>query len=462
MPDPNSFLYNNMIKGFVDIGSYEDALTFYFQMLNNVYNRCNPNNFTFPFVLKACSKLTAFEEGKVVHGQVLKLGFSSDVYVETSLVDMYGSCREVVYSKLLFDRMCKRDVVAWNAILASYTQCGVMECAKGLFEEMPVRNVSSWTTMIGGYIQIGDSKEALECFYKMQKHGMKPDKLTIMTVLSAVADLGSLEIGKRVHEYMDTNKIEIDGYVGTALIDMYSKCGNIQKARKVFDGIRSKNISCYNAMISCFGIHGLGDEALRVFREVERTRIGVDDVTMIAVLTACSHSGLVDMGCEIFNLMRKDYGIEPKMEHYGCMVDLLGREGRLDEAMGLIESIEPDIVLLGTLAFACRIHGNVELGEELARRMSELDPTNSGLLVLKSNLYAVEGRWKEAAGVRRLMMDKGIRKKPGTSWIEINNVVHEFVAGDASHSHSKKIYSKLLELSERMKLCIPTTQRCQV
>lgn len=220
----------------------------------------------------------------------------------------------------------------------------------------------------------------------------------------------------------------------------------------MFDKINQRTISCYNAMISGYAVHGLGEEAISVFREAERLRIGIDDVTMIGVLSACSHSGLVDLGYMYFDSMKKKYGIEPKVEHYGCIVDLLGRAGKFDEAMEIIESIEADIVLLGTLAFSCRIHGNLELGEELARRIYKLDPTNSGLMVLKSNLFAVEGKWEEAAGVRRSMKDKGIRKKPGCSWIEVDNVVHEFVARDDSHPFSKDIYAKLEELSEKLKM----------
>ncbi|RZC57671.1 hypothetical protein C5167_004972 [Papaver somniferum] len=385
------------------------ALLYYIDMLS--YGS-KPNNFTYPFLLKACSKLFAFEVGKVLHGHILKLGFDSDVYVQTSLLDLYGNCGDIVASRNVFDRMSERDVVAWNAMLVGYTRSGLVEIAEKLFSEMPARNVSSWTTMISGYVQVENSMKALEVFQEMQMNGVRPDKLTVITVLSAISNLGSLEMGKWVHDYVKSKEIEIDGFVGTSLIDMYSKCGSINEARDVFDKINQRTISCYNAMISGYAVHGLGEEAISVFREAERLRIGIDDVTMIGVLSACSHSGLVDLGYMYFDSMKKKYGIEPKVEHYGCIVDLLGRAGKFDEAMEIIESTEADIVLLGTLAFSCRIHGNLELGEELARRIYKLDPTNSGLMVLKSNLFAVEGKWEEAAGVRRSMKDKGIRKKP--------------------------------------------------
>ncbi|KAI3944464.1 hypothetical protein MKW98_006625 [Papaver atlanticum] len=422
--EPNTILWNNMIKGFVHVSLYEQALLYYIDMLS--YGS-KPNNFTYPFLLKACSKLFAFEEGKVLHGHILKLGFNSDVYVQTSLLDLYGSCGDIVASRNVFDRMSERDVVASNAMLVGYTRIGLVEIAEKLFSEMPVRNVSSWTTMISGYVQVENSVKALEVFQEMQMKGVRPDKLTVITVLSAISNLGSLEMGKWVHDYVKSKEIEIDGFVGTSLIDMYSKCGSINEARGVFDKINQRTISCYNAMISGYAVHGLA----------ERLRIGIDDVTMIGVLSACSHSGLVDLGYMYFDSMKEKYGIEPKVEHYGCIVDLLGRAGKFDKAMEIVESTEADIVLLG---------------EELARRVYKLDPTNSGLMVLKSNLFAVEGKWEEAAGVRRSMKDKGIRKKPGCSWIEVDNVVHKFFAGDDSHPFSKDIYAKLEELSEKLKL----------
>nr|DAD34341.1 TPA_asm: hypothetical protein HUJ06_004981 [Nelumbo nucifera] len=448
VPDPNQFLWNNMIRGFVHVGLHEDALIFYYKMINH---GSLPNNFTYPFVLKACSELLALEEGKVLHGHILKLGLSSDVYVQTSLLDMYGSSGGILAARQVFDRMTDRDVVAWNAILASYVRYGLVEAANELFDSMPIRNVSSWTTMISGYVEVGYSREALDFFHRMQAVGVEPDKMAIVTVLSAIADLGLLDVGIRIHDYVESNRIDIDAFLGTALIDMYAKCGSIGNAQEVFEGINSKTISCYNAMISGFAAHGMGKQSIEVFRDAQRTGIGIDDITMIGVLTACSHSGLVDMGRMYFNLMKKDYGIEPKMEHYGCMVDLLGRAGRFDEAMKIVESIEADLVILGTLAFACRIHGNMELGEKIARRISELDPTNSAFLVLKSNIYAADGRWEEAAGVRRLMKSSGIKKIPGCSWIEVNNVVHEFIAGDDSHPCLEEVYSSLTDLSEHIK-----------
>ncbi|KAG9446306.1 hypothetical protein H6P81_012434 [Aristolochia fimbriata] len=448
VPDPNHFVWNALIKGLCQYGEYEDCLVSYSRLVNH---GSRPDRFTFPVLFKACSKLAAFGEGEVLHAHVLKLGMGADVFVQTALLDFYGSCRMSSAARLVFDRMSERDVVSWNAILASYVRSGLVDLARELFEDMPEKNVSSWTTMIGGLVQGGNPREALKLFHDMQITGVKPDEKLIATLLSAIADLGVLEMGQWVHDFVKKNGIRIDPYIATALIDMYSKCGSIEEARLVFDGITTKTISCYNAMIMGYAVQGMGKEAIKLLEEAERKGVGVDDFTVIAILIACSHSGLVDEGCRYFKLMREVYKIEPKMEHYGCLVDLLGRAGRFDDAMKMVESIEGDSLVLGTLAFACRLHGNLELGDKLARKISQMDPTNSGLLVLKSNLYAAKGKWEEAAGVRQLMRVRGIEKKPGCSWIEVDNVVHEFVAADDSHPCSLEIYSILTELTEHMK-----------
>ncbi|XP_068664984.1 putative pentatricopeptide repeat-containing protein At5g59200, chloroplastic [Aristolochia californica] len=448
VPDPNHFVWNAMIKGLCLFGDYDDCLVSFVRLMNH---GSRPDRFTFPVLFKACSKLAAAGEGEALHAHVLKLGMGADVFVLTALMDFYGSCHQSSAARRVFDRMSERDVVSWNAILASYFRCGLVELAKEVFEEMPEKNVSSWTTMIGGLVQNGNPREAVKLFPEMKMAGVKPDGKLIVTLLSAIADLGVLEMGQWIHDFVKKNGIGMDPYIATALIDMYSKCGNIREARLVFDGITSKTLSCYNAMIMGYAVQGMGKEAIKLLKQAERTEVGVDDFTMIAILIACSHSGLADEGCRYFKLMREVYGIEPKMEHYGCLVDLLGRAARFDDAIEMVESIDGDSLLLGTLAFACRVHGNLELGDKLTRKMSLTDPTNSGLLVLKSNLFAAKGEWEEAAAVRQLMREKGIGKKPGCSWIEVNNVVHEFVAADDSHPCSMQIYSKLIVLTEHMK-----------
>ncbi|PKU72209.1 putative pentatricopeptide repeat-containing protein At5g59200, chloroplastic [Dendrobium catenatum] len=446
----DAFLFNAMIKGFASAGFHREVLHFYCMMLD--YSYSFPSNFTFPLALKACSKLASIVEGRALHGHVLKLDHSSDIFIQTALVDLYGSCCEAEDARKVFDRMTKRDVVAWNAMVSAYVRSDSILLAEEMFEKMPVRNVNSWTTMIGGLLDLGDSRRALTTFRRMQLHGVKADKMAIVTILSAIADLGCLSSGKWVHKYIERNVIQIDVFVGTALIDMYSKSGSIKDAKLVFHAMRSKNTSCYNAMIFGLAVHGLGEEAIRVFEELRGSKMEIDDVTMIAVLTACSHSGLVEEGLRYFKMMKQEYDIYPKIKHYGCLIDLLGRAGRFMEAKKIVNSIQVDSVVLGTLASACRIHGNIELADELSTRISDLDPEYTGLLVWKANLLAAKNEWEEAAVFRRWMKEKGIVKGAGCSWIEFGDKVHWFVAGDYSHPRSSEIYSKLDELHNVIKL----------
>ncbi|KAL4193586.1 hypothetical protein AMTRI_Chr06g200250 [Amborella trichopoda] len=450
VPKSNTFCYNAMIKGLVQTNSHHEAIWVFMKMLNN---GVPPNNYTFPFILKACFHLHAIEEGRAIHSLVFRSGFPSDVYVQTALIHFYVSCGLMDNACQVFDNMSQRDVVSWNIMLCGHVKHGDMFHAHKIFDEMPQRSLASWTAIIGGYVQNGNSFEALSLFQSMQLDGMIPDNMMLVTMLSACASLRSLEMGKWVHDYMDKNGFVIDVFAGTALIDMYAKCGSIEDARTVFNVIPERSVSCYNAMISGLAIHGLGNEAVRVFSEMESKGIEVDDITLIAILSACSHSGMVEEGCRHFNSMKEVHGIEPKMEHYGCMVDLLGRAGLFNEAVKLVKSMpfKADSVVLGTLASACQLHGNVELGENVMMELSDLDPLNGGVFVLKSNIYAAGGRWEEAARVRKLMKQRGIQKKPGCSSIEVNNALHEFTAGDDSHPRSEEIYAKLAELYKQIK-----------
>lgn len=342
--------------------------------------------------------------------------------------------------------MTERDVVSWNAMVSAYARSGSILLAEKLFDEMPVRNVNSWTTIIGGLVDAGDPERALTAFRQMQLHGVKPDKMVVVAILSAISRLGYLSSGKWVHDYIKKNTIPVDAFVGTALIDMYSKSGSIRDARLVFQSTRFKNTSCYNAMIFSLAMHGLGEEAISVFEEMRRNGIEIDDVTMIAVLTSCSHSGLVEEGLKFFETMRELHGIEPGIKHHGCVVDLLGRAGRFAEAMEIVDAIEVDHIIVGTLAAACRTHGKTELAEEVAKRMSGLDADNSGFLVWRASVHAGKEEWEEAAEIRRWMKERRIEKGAGCSWIEVGEKLHWFAASDHSHPRSKQIYCRLDEL----------------
>lgn len=253
---------------------------------------------------------------------------------------------------------------------------------------------------------------------------------------------------------MGKYKIKLNHIVGGALINMYARCGDIDKAKKVFDEMNERDISTYNSIIAGLGMHGKSIEAIEMFRAMLKHGFRPNSITFVGVLNACSHRGLVELGFEMFHSMVKDYKIEPRVEHYGCMVDLLGRVGRLEEAFSFITRMKttPDHIMLGALLSACKIHGNLELGEKIAKTLLDCDKADSGTYVLLSNVYASSGRWKEAAKVRAEMKEGGIQKEPGCSLIEVNNEIHEFLLGDIRHPQKEEIYKKLKELEKRLRL----------
>eukprot|EP01018_Ginkgo_biloba_P019775 Gb_28390 [translate_table: standard] len=513
---PNIFLWTVMIRGYATNGPFQEAITLYYQMQRA---RIKPDKLTFPFVLKACGSLTALQEGKEIHDDIVRTGFESDVFVGNSLVTMYAKCGRMEFARQLFDKMSKRNVVSWNAmiagyarsghaneamalfqqmklaemkpnavtmvivlqacahsgdlhqgrwiheyiiqngfesdasvgnsLLAMYAKCRNVEIARQLFDKMSERNVISWNAMIAGYSQNGHASDALKLFNEMQLADIKPDLVTVMSVLPAFAHLAALQQAKGVHAYIIRSGFELDVFVGTALVDMYSKCGSLEVARLLFDKMSERNVVTWSAMILAYGMHGHGEDALALFNKMQQTGTKPNDITFICVLSACSHAGLVDEGWQCFDSMSRDHCIRARVEHYACMVDLLGRAGHLDEAQALIKKmpVEPDATVWGALLGACRINCNVELGEVVAKRLFNLEPKNVGCYVLLSNIYAAAGRWNDVEKVRKMMRDRGLKKTPGCSLIEVNNGVQAFYVGDRSHPQSEKIYATLETLS---------------
>lgn len=482
-----------------------------------------PDNFTLPFLLKACAQLQALGEGKAIHVHAIKTGLESNVYVKNTLMRLYAVCGEIDASRKLFDKIPQRDLVSWttlisgyakmgflreairvflkmgeanliadevtivvvlsacsklgdldlgrrihryiddnkvlldvfvgNALVDMYLKCGDVEFAYKLFEEMPERNVVSWNSIISGLVQQGEFKEALVMFRRMQAKGFEPDDVTLVGVLNSCANLGALELGKWVHLYVDRNRIKADGFIGNALVDMYAKCGSIDQALEVFSGMRCRDVYSYTAMIVGFAMHGQGERALSLFSEMSRVGIKPDEVTFVGVLSACSHVGLVDEGQRHFEDMSRLYDLCPQIEHYGCMVDLLGRAGLLEEAEEFIRTmrVQPDAFIWGALLGACRIHGKVKLGESIAKRLLELEPERDGAYVLMSNIYASASRWRDVLKVRKEMKMRKVKKTPGCSMIELDGVVHEFRMGDISHPRAREIYMMLDEIVRRLK-----------
>eukprot|EP01018_Ginkgo_biloba_P034626 Gb_37254 [translate_table: standard] len=490
MPQRDVVSWTAMIAAYTSHGHAQEALTLFYKMQKT---GIQPNHFTFSSVLPACAKLADVKHGELIHEEIIRSGLQSNVFVGNALVDMYAKCGRINNARKLFDKMPQQNVVSWNAMVAGYAQNGLVDEALKLFDEVPERNevswnamiagyiqnghvadalklfkkmpnqdVVSWTTMIAGYAQNGHGEEAFKLFRQMQLAGVKPNLQTFAIVLPACANLAALEQGKEVHEVIIRSGFHSDIFVGSALVDMYAKCGTIEFARTSFDKMNQRDVVSWSAMILGYAMHGCAKEALQLFQKMQHSGTKPDHVTFVGVLTACCHAGLVDEGWQYFHCMSRYNHITPRMEHYGCMVDLLGRTGHLDEAQHFIKKmpIKPDATVWASLLGACRIYAHIELGERVAEYLFELDPKNATPYVMLSNIYAAAGRWDDIEKVRKIMKDKRVEKKPGCSWIEVNRQVHVFSVGDRSHPQMEKIYSELERLSRQMRTAgyVPDTR----
>ncbi|KAL5991035.1 hypothetical protein ACLOJK_011941 [Asimina triloba] len=426
---PNAFIWSTMIRAYSMSTAPQMGLELYGLMLES---DAVPDNFSVPFVLNACAEFMGVREGRIVHGQVLKLGLDSNAFVQNALVrlyvgigdfgsahkvfdhipeepsevawniliDGYGKAGEAEFAHHLYVKMPNRGLFAWNSVLGAYARCGLLDTARELFNGKPDANIASWNTLISGFVIHGEFKEGLSIFHEMLQKSVKPDKVTLALVISACGELGAIEMG-------------------TSLIHMYSKTGFIDRARNIFYEMPSKDVLAWNAMIGSLAMHGFGNEALRLFEEMKSKGILPNVVTFLGILSACNHAGLVDEGLRNFNSMTQIYNIEATDKHYACMVDLFGRAGMFEEAEELIISMpsKPRASAWGALLGACNIHGNVNIGEVAWQHLIELEPHNDGR------------DWIQASGVRRMMKEKGIKKTPGCSWIEVDGSLHEFHAG---------------------------------
>ncbi|ESQ36085.1 hypothetical protein EUTSA_v10006910mg [Eutrema salsugineum] len=546
--EPNQLIWNTMLRGHALSSDPVSSLKLYVSMISL---GLLPNSYTFPFLLKSCAKSNTLREGQQIHGHVLKFGYGLDLYVHTSLISMYAQNGRLEDAQQVFDRSSHRDVVSYTALITGYASRGYTQSAQKMFDEIPDKDVVSWNAMISGYVETGYYKEAFELFEDMMKSNVSPDESTMVTVLSACAQSGSIELGRQVHSWIDDHgfgsnlKIVnalidlyskcgevatacglfegmsykdvvswntlIGGYthmslykealllfqemlrsnespndvtmlsilpacahlgaidigrwihvyiakklkgvtnassLRTSLIDMYAKCGDIEAAHQVFNSMLHRSLSSWNAMIFGFAMHGRANAAFDLFSRMRKNGIEPDGITFVGLLSACSHSGMLDLGRRIFRSMTQDYNITPKLEHYGCMIDLLGHSGLFNEAKEMINTMpmEPDGVIWCSLLKACKTHGNLELAESFAQNLMKVEPENPGSYVLLSNIYATAGEWNKVAKIRALLNNKGMRKVPGGSSIEINSEVHEFIIGDKVHPRNREIYGMLEEM----------------
>ncbi|XP_027339044.1 pentatricopeptide repeat-containing protein At2g34400 [Abrus precatorius] len=522
-PHPNDYAFNIMIRALTTTWHHHALSLSLFYRMKSL--GLTPNNFTFPFFFLSCANLTHFHHGRLGHSLVFKLGLHSDPHTTHSLITMYARCRKLCCARQVFDEIAHRDLVSWNsmisgyaktgyardavevfgelrregfepdemslvsvlgacgelgdlelgkwvegfvvehdmrlnsyigsALISMYAKCGNLGSARRIFDGMAKRDVITWNAVISGYAQNGKANEAISLFHGMKEGGVSPNKITLTAVLSACASIGALDLGKQIDEYALQRGFQHDIFVATALIDMYAKCGSLGSAERVFKEMPQKNEASWNAMISALASHGKAKEALSLFQRMSNEGGGArpNDITFVGLLSACVHVGLVAEGYRLFDMMSTLFGLVPKIEHYSCMVDLLARAGHLHEAWDLIEKMpeKPDKITLGALLSACRRKKNVDVGERVMRLILELDPSSSGNYIISSKIYANLNMWDDSARMRLLMREKGITKTPGCSWIEIENCLHEFHAGDGLCLDSIVISNTFILLHEELK-----------
>ncbi|PAN32759.1 hypothetical protein PAHAL_5G509900 [Panicum hallii] len=455
---PDAVTWTTLLSAHARCGRHLEVLELFRDMHDS---GCEGNAEAVAVALSACpyASGTALAKGRAIHAYGFVKGVVHGyMFVTNSLVCMYGKLGEMEEAEKVFQEAREKNAVTWNALITSYAAAGMCNKALDVLAWMEQRggivvpNVVSWSAVIGGFASSGNMEQALELFRQMQLRRLPPNVVTSATVLSACADLLALRLGQEVHGH--TIKPVLDGHslVLNGLINMYGKCGRVTAARKVFDQMKSRDLISWNSMIGSYGMHGLCDEALAVFEDMARAMVEPDGVTFVAVLSACSHTGRVAEGRRLFNQMVREHKISPSMEHYTCMVDLLGRAGLLKDASDLIETMpmRPDLCMRGALLNSCRMHGNAAMAEATIAKVLQAETETTGNHMLITNLYATCGMWEDSKRVRVMTKEAGLRKNPGQSWIEVKKKVFAFTAGNVSLPEAEDIFRLLDDLYSEM------------
>ncbi|XP_024539296.1 pentatricopeptide repeat-containing protein At4g21065 [Selaginella moellendorffii] len=416
---PNLISWNSMIGIYVQCERHDDALQLFRTMQQQ---GIQPDRVNFMTILGACTIGSHGRTRKLVHQCVEESGLGGSPLVQTSLVNMYA-------------------------------KAGELDVAEVILQEMDEQQITAWNVLINGYTLHGRSREALETYQRLQLEAIPVDKVTFISVLNACTSSTSLAEGKMIHSNAVECGLDSDVIVKNALTNMYSKCGSMENARRIFDSMPIRSAVSWNGMLQAYAQHGESEEVLKLIRKMEQEGVKLNGITFVSVLSSCSHAGLIAEGCQYFHSLGHDRGIEVKTEHYGCLVDLLGRAGKLQEAEKYISKMpsEPEIVTWASLLGACRVHKDLDRGKLAARKLLELDPGNSSASVVLSNIYSERGDWKNAAKLRRAMASRRVKKVPGISSIQVKNKVHEFRVRDTSHPRAAEIYDKVEELCFAMR-----------
>jgi len=454
MTDHIAVAWNAMISGYVHRGLYEAA----FDLLRRMHSLgIQLDEYTYTSVISAASNAELFCIGRQVHAYVLRTVVQPSQHfvlsVNNVLITFYTRCGKMVEAKRVFDEMPVKDLVSWNAILSGYVNARCIDEANSIFREMPERSLLTWTVMISGLAQNGFGEEGLKLFNQMTLEGLEACDYAYAGAIACCSVLGSLDNGQQLHSQIIRLGHDSSLSVGNALITMYARCGLVEAADTVFFTMPYVDSVSWNAMIAALAQHGHGVKAIQLYEQMLKENILPDRITFLTILSACSHAGLVKEGRHYFDTMRAHYGITPEEDHYSRLIDLLCRAGMFSEAKNVTESMpfEPSAPIWEALLSGCRIHGNTELGIQAAEQLLKLMPQQDGTYISLSNMYASLGQWDEVARVRKLMRERGVKKEPGCSWIEVENMVHVFLVDDAVHPEVHAVYKYLEHLVHEMR-----------
>ncbi|GFP80894.1 pentatricopeptide repeat-containing protein at1g15510 chloroplastic [Phtheirospermum japonicum] len=504
MPKRDRISWNAMISGYFENGECFEGLCLFLSMRECCCFHFHPDLMTMTSVISACEAFGDEKLGNAVHGYVAKTEYGSDASVGNSLIQMYSSFGKCGEAEKVFSRIEYKDVsietyekmelegvvpdeititgvlsacaslgfldigvklhelvkrtgiieyvMVANILIDFYSKCKCVDKALEVFHKIPNKNVVSWTSIILGLRINNRNFEAL-IYFRQMKLSLNPNDVTFISVLSACARIGALMCGKEIHAHVLRSGLGFDGFLPNALLDMYVRCGRMELAKKQFD-TQKKDVASWNILLTGHAQRGQGPLAADLFRKMVKLEVKPDEITFIALLCACSRSGMVTEGLQYFDLMKNEYFITPNLKHYACVVDLLGRAGKLDDAYDFIDEmpVSPDPAIWGALLNACRIHRRVELGEVAARKIFEMDKTSAGYYILLCDLYSDSGRWDEVAKLRKTMREIGLTVDPGCSWVEVKGKVNAFLSGDNFHPQMKEINAVLEGFYEKMKL----------
>lgn len=445
--------WNTMLVAFSGVG----YSTKFLNLLNGMLKEgMIPDHITILTIIQFWAAVLRVENVKETHSYSIKAGFlldDTEPTIGNAILDAYAKCGNMDYAFKMFQSLSqKKNLATCNLMISAFVNCGSHDDAYMIFNSMSETDLISWNLMVRAYAENDCPAEAVNLFHELQAQGMKPDAMTIMSLLPVAAQISSVHLLRQCHGYVVRAFLH-DVYLTGALLYMYAKCGAIVCSYKLFQSSLHKDLVMFTAMIGGFAMHGMGEEALRVFSQMLELGVKPDNVIITAVLSACSHAGLVNEGLKIFYTIEEVYGVKPTMEQYACVVDLLGRDGRIDDAFSFVSKmpIEANANIWGTLLGACRTHQMVDLGRVAADRLFEIEVDNIGNYVVMSNLYASEARWDGVMEVRKLMRIRDLKKPAGCSWIEVERRTNRFIAGDLSHPQRSIIYSTLSTLDQQIK-----------